>query len=131
VLMCLTVVKAAPCILDTSLSTLTSSDHWFNLETVSLKYEAYNMSKRKPTLRYQSLDDKNQANNKTFKKESRSCFYCQKVGHLAKECNKRKRDLQNTMDQSRMRKNTDFKPRDGYHSTNNGLMSGNQNLGNC
>ena len=45
-------------------------------------------------------------------------------------CNKRKQDLQNTIDQSRMRTNTDFKPRDDYPSTNNGLMSGNQNLGN-
>jgi phosphopantetheine adenylyltransferase len=90
-------------------STTESIDEALHL---ALKYKAYNMSKRKPSLRYQSLDDKDQANNRTFKKESRSCFYCQKVGYLAKECNKRKRNLQNTMDQSRMRKNTDFKPRD-------------------
>ena len=91
---------------------------------------AYNMSTRKPSIRYQSLNDTGQANNKSFKEESRSCFYCQKVGHLAKDCNKRKRDLQNTIDQSRMRTNTDFKPRDDYPSTNNGLISGNQNPGN-
>ena len=109
-------------------STIESIDEALAL---ALKYEAYNMSTRKPSIRYQSLNDTGQANNESFKEESRSCFYCQKVGHLAKECNKRKRDLQNTMDQSRMRKNTDFKPKDGYHSTNNGLMSGNQNLGNC
>jgi hypothetical protein len=63
-------------------STTESIDEALHL---ALKYEAYNMSKRKPTLRYQSLDDKDQANNRTFKKESRSCFYCQKEGHLAKE----------------------------------------------
>jgi hypothetical protein len=97
---------------------------------LALKYEAYNMSTRKPTNRYQSLNDTGQANNKSFKEESRSCFYCRKVGHLAKACNKRKRDLQNTIDQSRMRTNTDFKPRDDYPSTNNGLISGNQNPGN-
>ena len=108
-------------------STTESIDEALHL---ALKYEGYNRSKRKPSLRYQSLDDKDQANNRTFK-ESRCCFYCQKVGNLAKECNKRKRDLQNTMDQSRMRKNTDFKPRDGYPSTNIGLMSGNLNSGNC
>ena len=108
-------------------STIESIDETLHL---ALKYEAYNMSKRKPSLRYQSLNDKDQANNKSFKEESRSCFYCQKVGHLAKDCNKRKRDLQNTIAQSRMRTNTDFKPRNDYPSTNNGLMSGNQNLGN-
>jgi hypothetical protein len=108
-------------------STIESIDETLHL---ALKYEAYNMSKRKPSLRYQSLNDTGQANNKSFKEESRSCFYCQKVGHLAKDCNKRKRDLQNTIDQSRTRTNTDFKPRDDYPSTNNGLMSGNQNLGN-
>jgi hypothetical protein len=67
-------------------STTESIDEALHL---ALKYEAYNMSKRKPALRYQSLDDKDQANNRTFMKESRSCFYCQKVGHLAKECNKK------------------------------------------
>ena len=108
-------------------STIESIDETLHL---ALKYEAYNMSKRKPSLRYQSLNDTGQANNKSFKEESRSCFYCQKVGHLAKDCNKRKRDLQHTIDQSRMRTNTDFKPIDDYPSTNNGLMSGNQNLGN-
>jgi hypothetical protein len=34
---------------------------------LTLKYEAYNMSKRKPSLRYQSLNDTGQANNKSFK----------------------------------------------------------------
>ena len=78
-----------------------------NTETIdealhlAIKYEAFQVSKKKPTLRYQTTENKNQTSYENQKKEPVVCYYCNKPGHIAKFCNKRKGDQKSTLDSVR------------------------------
>ena len=81
-----------------------------NVETIdaalhaALKYEAFYASKKKPALRHQKVDNTETPNYhkpRENKPTSKTCHYCNKPGHFARDCFKRQRDQQNFINEQK------------------------------
>ncbi|VDI23685.1 Hypothetical predicted protein [Mytilus galloprovincialis] len=82
-------------IVQTSTDTIDEALH------LALKYEAYHLSRKRPSLRYQTNEPNTKSSKTSYTKEqddqSNLCYYCHKPGHIAKKCRKRLFDQKNVL----------------------------------